>query len=419
MRWFLPFLFAGCSWTPQQHPDKGPPPNVLAGEVVANGVRDPTTTVVFVAPVYNPMPPLGTGTPTTFATVPASAYTSAATGGLLSAPWSVSGVPDGTYLVTSFMDVDGDFQPTITAMAGATCGDIGGAHIADLTTSDFAAVDVQGGELADDLTIVLGQTFDVERPALYPEVWNDTAGAYVPGSPSVSVSAAAAGAYETFKVRTTAVHAAFGPVDHPALTYDLEGPYPVQSDRWDPYTGAQTCETAFLGMVADANDDGVPDENPEYPGTGLLDTWPHFGLTFLGQPVDTNDDGAPDSFVSGLAHGESWASPAFVSSLSVTLTGELPVGVPFLTDQLDVMFIPAAQHAYPSVEADCAGTWAGGICTEVVQDPDQIPRGAWGLTAIEQTGQTWTVPNELPAATSTDEATFDPLTQFTWVWVTD
>jgi len=52
-------------------------------------------------------------------------------------------------------------------------------------------------------------------------------------------------------------------------------------------------------------------------------------------------------------------------------------------------------------------------------DPDQIPRGAWSITAISETGQTWTVPNELVQSVSTDELSFQPHTQYTWLRVQD
>jgi hypothetical protein len=84
-----------------------------------------------------------------------------------------------------------------------------------------------------------------------------------------------------------------------------------------------------------------------------------------------------------------------------------------------VAFLPAAQHTFPSAEGECPGVWSNGTCVETVLDPDQIPRGAWSITAIAETGQTWTVPNELVQSVSTDEVSFQPLTQFTWLRVQD
>lgn len=405
---------AGCAWEPQQN-EAGVPDNVIAGTVVASGILEPTTTILFVTSADNPMPPLGTGRPVTLSTVTADAYTGDAAG-MQAATYHVTGVPDGDFLVTGFMDLDGDFHPRVSAMAGATCGDVGGAHLSDLVTRQIAAVSVSDGELLDDVTVILGSQFPVERPAFYPLAWNATAGAYVPGRPVVSIGAAAVGNYQQFRLQSTAVHAQLGTGG--SLFYDLDGPYVVQGERWDPFTGVPTCETAFYGWVKDTDANGFPDEHPDYPGTGLLDIWPRFGLTYLGKPVDQDLDGVDDGYVHDLP-GEAWSSPAAVSPLSVLLTGELPVGVPFLTDWLDVLYVPAAQKSFRSAESACAGEWTAGTCAEIVQDPTLIPRGVWAITAISETGQTWTVPSELAGSVSTDEATFNPLTQFTWVYVVD
>ncbi|MBW2255199.1 MAG: hypothetical protein JRI25_11445, partial [Deltaproteobacteria bacterium] len=270
MRFLVFLLVAGCNWEPQQHPNHGVPNNVIAGEVVANGVEVPHTTVVFVTQADNPMPPTGSGRPATITTVPAHAYNDSV--GIPSAAYSVSNVPDGDYLITAFMDMDEDFHPSISAMSGATCGDIGGAHLADLTTSEFAVVSVAGGHYLDNVTVTLGSLFPVERPAFYPEVLGE------PGSPWVSVSAAAMGSPQTYNLRTTAVHARFDS----GLEYHLEGPYPVQQpDKiWDPYIGEMVCETAFFAWIKDNDANGFPDEHPDYPGMGLYDIWPQFGITY-------------------------------------------------------------------------------------------------------------------------------------------
>jgi hypothetical protein len=235
----------------------------------------------------------------------------------------------------------------------------------------------------------------------------------------VSIGAAAAGLYQQFALQSTAIHADFESGGDTVLVYDLEGPYQVQGDRWDPFTGVPTCETAFFGWVKDNDNNGIPDEHPDYPGTGLLDIWPRFGLTYLGKPLDQDGDGTDDGYASDLQTGESWASPAAVSPLSVLLTGELPVDVPFLTDSLDVLYVPAAAHSFRSSQGDCQGEWLAGTCSVTVTDPTQIPRGVWAITAISETGQTWTVPNELPAASTRDPETFNPLTQYTWLYVVD
>ena len=69
------------------------------------------------------------------------------------------------------------------------------------------------------------------------------------------------------------------------------------------------------------------------------------------------------------------------------------------------------------------------ICDETVYDFSQVPRGAWSITIIEMTGQTWTVPNELgpdmkPAdnwgyTTESTDNDFKADRQFNWVMITN
>ncbi|MFT4976069.1 MAG: hypothetical protein ACI8S6_001964 [Myxococcota bacterium] len=63
----------------------------------------------------------------------------------------------------------------------------------------------------------------------------------------------------------------------------------------------------------------------------------------------------------------------------------------------DVYFVPGVQHALPD------GT------VELVTTPD-IPQGAWSVTVVAETGQTWTLPNALAGYPATD-VSFDPLLQ--------
>jgi hypothetical protein len=76
------------------------------------------------------------------------------------------------------------------------------------------------------------------------------------------------------------------------------------------------------------------------------------------------------------------------------LTGQVPLGVPTPLTRYELIWVPAAQHVLPD----------GSV--EVVTAPD-LPAGAWALSVVSFTGQTWTVPNELAteAALGADAAT--------------
>lgn len=321
--------------------------NVLQGTVAVSGADELGDVMVLLFPADDPPPPTGTGSPVDFATIPEQAFTGTGAG-LQSAPWSITGVPDGDWLLYALMDVDGDFHPLLGSNAGATCGDWMGAHVGDLNVGDPARVSVSGGELLDDLTVVVGSEMTTERPAFTIET-------------DVVVQTQAS---QTFTLASTGIHSEI---------LDLTGPF----DGTDP------CGTAFLFYAPDSDADGAPDPHPDeaYAQAGAYDIWPRLYLQYLG------DD---------LAAGESYAAEAVVYPAPL-LTGEATLGVPTLLTSLTGVFVPASLHTLPDGSE------------EVVQAPD-VPAGAWSVTVVSYTGQTWTVPNEVAAFASTD-AGFDPTTQ--------
>lgn len=258
----------------------------------------------------------------------------------------MSRVPDGTFLLTALMDMDGDFQPLLSSNAGATCGDWVGAHVASVETGEIAPITVSGGVLRDEITIPIGIEMTTERPA------------FTLGTASVSQSSAET---QFISLASTAIHSA---------VVDLTGPF----DGTDP------CGTMFLFYAPDANGDGAPDPhpNPALAAAGLYDVWPKVYLQYLGE----------------VEPGESWAAEAVV--YPAPLLGGAPVGVPTPVTSIDAIYIPAAIHTTDDGE-------------ETVTAPD-LPGGAWAITVVQYTGQTWTVPNEVAAFPATD-ATFDPTTQ--------
>lgn len=404
-------LLAACAWEAPVDPDAAPPPNAIAGPVVAGGLDAPATAVIFAAPADAPMPPLGTGRPATLTTVPAAAFTGG--DGVQAAAYTLTDVPDGDWLITGFADVDGDFHPTIDALGGATCGDVVGGHLADLGGTALAAVSVADGALADGIAVTLGSRLPVERPAFVPLGQDGT-----PGLPVIQRAGAATP--QGFLLRSVAVEAAFRlPDGTPTVTVSLTGPR--ADDPANPPEGnplglppsphhdlfAPSCDVAFFVHVLDADGNGDPDDHPQVPGG--VDAWPQVGLTWLGLPVDDDADGQPDRFDRG-GDPAAWTAPAILSPLPL-LDGRLPVGVPVLTTALELLWVPVAVRAAPAAELDCDGTWTEGTCESVVTDPSQIPAGAWAITVIESTGQTWTVPNALTRATPTGGAGFLPAAQ--------
>ncbi len=348
----LALLLFACAYEVPLDPDAPQVTNVLSGTVVVNGADRVGDTVILLYTADNPPPPTGTGRPVSFATVPASAYQTAA-GGVPSAPWALTEVPDGDWLVTALMDLDGNFQPLITATAGSTCGDWLGAYFSNILTSEYATVPVSGGVHLDGLTVAVGREIPTQRPA-----WRFAAAA----------EGATIGpeAFNQFQLVSTAVHAEIGELAEP---YDLDG----------PYDGSADCQTAFWTYTTDADGDGLSDPHPNenFAAQGLKDYWPRIYLRYL-------------------------ADPNYVSE-AAPLTGALgfgfpPVNTPTPATTLDVVFLGKAIH----IEEDGSQT--------LIEEPELIPKGDWSVTVVQYTGQTWTIPNELSAYPSTDDA-FDPAFQ--------
>jgi hypothetical protein len=339
-------LLAGCPWSVPADPDAPDVLNVVSGEVVVTGADAAAPTYVLVFDAEDPPPPAGTGSPLTFASVPADAFTGP-DAGVQAAPYAVTRIPDGDWLLTALLDADGDFQPLLSTNAGATCGDWIGGHLADLASDTLAPVHVEGGVALDDVTLVVGAELTTERPAFTLET--PSVSQLEPGTQLVSLA-------------STGIHSAL-------------------VDFADPGSGA--CATSFLFYAPDADADGQPDPhpNPALAAAGAYDVWPRVYLQYLGEDV---------------APGESWSAEMVVYP-GPLLSGEIALGVPTPVTTLDLVWVPAAIHTDPD-----------GV--ETIVTAPSLPTGAWSVTVVSITGQTWTVPNEVAAFPSTSPD-FDPSTQ--------
>lgn len=371
----LGLLFlAGCAYEAPDDPAAEVAPAVISGTLLVSGADEAATTMVLIYDAADPPPPVGTGSPLTFATVPATRFRGAGDG-LLEAPFEIAlpGI-QGDVLVTALADQDEDFYPLpplSSVLGGATCGDLSGAHVADLSTGELQAVTVATGVESRGISVVVARESLLERPAFVMQG----------GSPTMSREAAAAGTTQTFRMASTGVAAVLPGEDGVTPLLDLA----------DPFDGSDPCGTSFWLTVYDRDGDGQPDEHPDLPGTGLPDAWPRVILQYLGE---IDESGV---VVTAPAEGESWVAQAALLP-DVVWFGEVPLNVPTPVTEVEYVWLPVARHTLD-------GT------TETVQDPSALPAGAWSVTLISVAGQTWTLPNALAGVGTSDESRFVPASQ--------
>jgi hypothetical protein len=469
----LLLLLAACDYQAPINPFADPVGAVLSGTVV-NATGQSGNVIVLAYDATNPGPPYGTGRPVTFTTVGADAFTTDAASGMKAAPFSLTdlplslaagtpALPERSFLVTALLDVDGNFNPVIGPLAGATCGDWIGAYLTDLVTLAPAAVKVEAGGLVDGVTVVLASPLGTQRPAFFssnPELSKEKGrdSFDADGNPVLPN-------LQTYVLTSTAVHTDFAattttrdPAGKLPMPLDFDGPCPTgPTPVEEAYATCETsprlcfcdpvetvpCETSFQVWLVDADADGEVDPYPSelQAAAGLKDVWPRVYLAFAGDPIEVDGHVVGyteldlDQTNNVLAHAtpeypyiERWIQEGYPFGVELTLgspVGDGTIGVPFPMNALSVLYSPVYRHYYAGgtdgadangnfdyVDLRCAGAAAGPTCTRPV-DLDEVPSGLWQVTVIEHTGQTWSVPNEIGwyGLPSTAPEAFDPSLQ--------
>ncbi|MEZ4239921.1 MAG: hypothetical protein R3F59_27975 [Myxococcota bacterium] len=186
-------LVGGCDY--EAPIDGAPVTNVISGQAIFAG--EPATTIVTGFLANNPPPPTGRGSPVLSDTVGASTFSGDGLG-LQSGEFFLTHVPDGSYIIAAIMDVDGNFNPFASVLTGATCGDWLGLHTADLATGAPGIVTVEGGELIEDLPVLVTTEMTLQRPV------------FELVTPGIGIGALLGGTQSPlFRIRTTAVDTAF------------------------------------------------------------------------------------------------------------------------------------------------------------------------------------------------------------------
>lgn len=131
------------------------PPGRIEGTVrTANDHRADTYVIAFSAAALPP--PAGTGRPVALASVPAAAFV-AREGSAIEAPFAISGLPDGQYVLRGFADVDGTFSPLADLIAQPSAADWGGG-------STPALITVARGTAAPGVVVDLSTPVTFDRP---------------------------------------------------------------------------------------------------------------------------------------------------------------------------------------------------------------------------------------------------------------
>lgn len=397
---------SGCAYEAPLDPGAAPIANAISGDVVFAGLGPVGPTYVTVFSAANPGPPIGTGAPLTFVAVPGGAYTGGQAG-LQTAPYALTRIPDGAYLLTALMDLDGDFNPFASALAGATCGDWVGAHLQDLVLQQPAPVEVSGGKVLDEVTVVVGQPMTTERPVF----------TFV-GTPQLDLGDILQGlAYPLFRLRASAVDVAFsptfpltlGPVCAPDPAFPCD-PTLAPACPCDAATLAP-CQTALWPLLVDADLDGVVDPYPAeaQAAAGLLDVWPRVYLAYTGELAEFTVDGVtyPERWVAEAfpMAGEIGAAAAYLGAPpGVAAAAFGPIGAPFPVTELSITFAPIFRHYHA---AGAMGVDANGpfdlVDLTTGLPPDTVPAGQWSVTLVSYSGQTWNLPNEAAALGAVDQ----------------
>lgn len=334
----------------------------IEGNVVVNSTARGKI-VLFLYDAARPPPPIGTGRPLTFTVVARDAVFGGAVdgdAGPFTAPFAFSLVAPGRYLIRGFVDANDDFIPWYGVTADTTRGDVGGAAVDPVTRANRiieVGTDEAGAPVAAlDVPVSFSDStkLPLDRPIF----------SVVGGADAVLLS----GAPKQIEIQAL-------PIDEGVITQSAPG---------------------FLLRLVDDDGDGMPDDAN---GDGRPDLWPRVVVRKVlnDRPlIDENDldkngivdadgedyelqstgakDGKPDVVVLAAAIDPTEYLPQLVDAMGRVKQTPTPVA------HLKITLVPRAFDASNPL---------------MPQPLRAAPVGHYAITIIQQTGQTWRVPNEL------------------------
>jgi len=356
---------------------------VAANEAMLNGISGVVTyggqsidgpVHVLVYDVDNPPIPEGTGAPLTFASIDPADFTGE--NGVWSAPYGVTGIPDGEYYVRVLVDNDWDFSPLATAATAASCGDEAGGYITDIGATQLGTVELTGGEHAKNITLTVNRDYPRERAAF--EISHPDDGQY---------TITAGGGQSIMTLKSVGIYSDLLVGDGTPFT--LEGPYDGGDDL---------CQTGFVINAIDDDGDGFadPHPNPVIAEFGYADVWPRVYMRYNG-PQPGNEEGL-----------EPWPDGTYYAT-------ELPLLISFLGVDQDEIAASGEEVVLTEILAGWAdlallyedGQPAGYVYPDEADFPKDVQ---WDVTVAPYSGQVWTVPNEMADYGSLSDD-FDPAPQ--------
>ncbi|MDX2009917.1 MAG: hypothetical protein SFW67_07005 [Myxococcaceae bacterium] len=342
--------------------------------VVSSAARGRVVVLLFDA--NRPPPPAGTGRPLTFDILPREAVFAGVRDfdtGPFTAPFAFSLVNPGQYQVRAFLDANDDFIPWYGVTNEVNAGDVGGAALDSISRAPLT-IDIPASE-TDNPSPVLDVPVSVSDSARVPV-----------DRPAFEVAAAGTSA--------------------PLTEASLQGAPILLDLRVKPVVDEFVKQPApvFLARFVDDNNDGVPDDAN---GDGIPELWPRVVVRKLSDAAganplaDENDldrnglldetgvdyehlnpqtmatipaDGKPDLVVLAAGLNAMELAPQLLDAMGRVKPMPTPL------TRLPLVIRPLALDATNSRQpVPLKG----------------VPDGRYAITVIQQTGQTWRVPNEL------------------------
>jgi hypothetical protein len=343
--------------------------------VVSSAARGRVVVLLFDA--TRPPPPTGTGRPLTFTVVPRATLFEGARDfdtGPFTAPFAFSLVNPGQYQLRAFLDANDDFIPWFGVTSEVNAGDVGGAALDSTSrgplTIDIAVTESGNPPAAVDVPVTVADTarVPVDRPAFEVATTGTTA-------PVTEATLQGAPLLLDLQVR-------------PVVNEFVKQPAPV-----------------FLVRFVDDDNDGVPDDAN---GDGIPEVWPRVvvrklaaegpGVNPLADENDLDRNGILDETGVDYEHQTMAADgkpDAVVLAAGLNVT-EL---APQLLDAMGrVKPMPTPMTRLPLVLRPLALDASDSRRPVPLKG---VPDGRYSITVIQQTGQTWRLPNELQESLAT------------------